>query len=133
MILLTSNDTVQNLPTGVTNCRQKWLPMTGFRKHIFICTNQRDGAADLSCEPKGGTAVQVRFKERLKALGINIDVRANKAGCLDACQHGVVLVIYPDALWYGGVTVDDVDEIIEKSIVNSEKIERLVIKQGFTP
>jgi len=72
----------------------------------------------------------MRFKERLKALGFNIDVRANKAGCLDACQHGVVLVIYPDALWYGGVTVDDVDEIIEKSIVNSEKIPRLLIKKG---
>ena len=54
-------------------------------------------------------------------------VRPNKAGCLDQCAFGAVVVVYPDNVWYGRVTPADVDEIIERHIVKGEIVERLVI------
>ena len=54
-------------------------------------------------------------------------VRPNKAGCLDQCDRGVTLVVYPEGVWYGGVQVEDVDEIISEHIVAGRPVERLVI------
>ncbi len=54
-------------------------------------------------------------------------MRPNKAGCLDQCAKGVSVVVYPDDVWYGGVSVDDVDEIIEQHIVGGQPVERLVV------
>lgn len=101
--------------------------MSRHRKHIFVCINKRENNPKSCCFPKGGLDVQKRFKQCLAELNLSLDVRANKAGCLDACQHGVSVVIYPDQIWYGGVTVEDVDEIIEKSVIGDEVIERLQI------
>lgn len=99
--------------------------MPKFEKHIFICTNLREKDPASSCAPKGGLEVQKKFKERLKELGLSTTVRANQSGCLDTCKQGVSLVIYPQGLWYARVTPGDVDEIIEKSIIKNEVIERL--------
>ena len=49
------------------------------------------------------------------------------SGCLDQCEHGPTVVVYPDAVWYGRVTAADVDEIIESHIVNGKPVERLMI------
>ncbi len=68
------------------------------------------------------------FKKRLKELGLNSDVRANSAGCLDACEYGVTVLVYPEQIWYGGVKTDDVEEIIQSHIVNNKPVERLFIK-----
>ena len=54
-------------------------------------------------------------------------MRANKCGCLDQCELGPTVVVYPEAVWYGHVTPDDVDEIIESHIVGGQPVERLVI------
>lgn len=98
-----------------------------FTKHIFICTNQRESDAEGCCAFRGGADLQIELKKRLKTLGLSTEVRANKAGCLDACANGAVLVIYPQQIWYGRVKISDLDEIIEKSIVKDEVIERLNI------
>lgn len=96
-----------------------------YEKHIFICINSRDNDPARSCGPKGGEEIHKAFKEKLAKLGLAAKVRANKAGCLNACQQGVALVIYPQGIWYGHVTLSDVDEIIEKSIIKNEIIKRL--------
>jgi (2Fe-2S) ferredoxin len=67
------------------------------------------------------------FKAKLKERGINGAVRANKAGCLDQCEHGPTVVVYPDAVWYGGVTPADVDEIIESHIIGNRPVQRLML------
>ncbi len=54
-------------------------------------------------------------------------MRANKAGCLDECEHGVVVVVYPEQVWYRGVTVGDVEEIVERHILGGEYVERLMM------
>jgi (2Fe-2S) ferredoxin len=103
--------------------------MAKFQKHIFICCNQRQpGSARGCCDPAGNAALQKLFKEKLKARGLKGVVRANKAGCLDQCEHGPNVVVYPEQVWYGGVRPEDVDEIIESHIVGGVPVARLLTK-----
>jgi (2Fe-2S) ferredoxin len=105
--------------------------MAKFRRHVFICTNERTADDPRgSCADKGSHEVAAAFKEKLYAAGFKRIVRPNKAGCLDQCAFGVTVVVYPDGVWYGGVTVADVDEIIERHMVRGEIVERLVIPDG---
>jgi len=100
--------------------------MPKFEKHIFICGNQRPPSHPRGCcDPEGRAALQKLFKEKLKTRGLKGQVRANQAGCLDQCEHGPNLVVYPDAVWYGNVTADDVDEIIESHILGGVPVARL--------
>jgi (2Fe-2S) ferredoxin len=102
--------------------------MAKFQRHIFICTNERDSSDERGCcATRGGREVAAAFKERLFNAGFKRIVRPNKAGCLDQCAKGVAIVVYPDNVWYGGVTVDDVDEIIREHIAHGRVVERLVI------
>jgi (2Fe-2S) ferredoxin len=102
--------------------------MPQFHKHLFICINERapDDARGC-CGSRGGADVAAAFKQKLHERGLKRIVRPNKAGCLDQCAHGVAVVVYPDAVWYGGVTVDDVDEIIEEHLLGNRPVERLRI------
>jgi len=103
--------------------------MSRFEKHIFICQNKREeGHPRGSCLVKGSNEVTEQFKKRLKELGLNSKVRANSSGCLDACEFGTTVVVYPGQIWYGGVTKDDVEEIIQVTIIKNKPVERLLIK-----
>jgi (2Fe-2S) ferredoxin len=102
--------------------------MPKFERHIFICTNQRPKDHPRgSCDPTGQGELQWRFKQKLNALGLKGRVRANRSGCLDQCEHGPNMVVYPEAVWYGGVKLEDVDEIIESHILGNRPVERLRI------
>ena len=104
--------------------------MPRFLRHVFVCINQRaPGAERGCCADKGGPAVRDRFKKLLAGRGLLGVVRANKAGCLDQCERGVTVVIYPEQVWYGGVTVDDVAEIVDRHIVGGELVERLLMPE----
>ena len=105
--------------------------MKRFEKHIFICENRRpEGHPRGCCAEKNSPDIKELLKKRIKELGLNTSVRANTAGCLDACEHGVTIVIYPEQIWYGKVTVDDVEEIIQQHIINNSPVERLKITDG---
>ena len=103
--------------------------MPKFEKHIFICTNQRPPEnVRGSCNASGKAELHAAFKAKLKQRGIkDTVVRANKAGCIEQCEHGPNVVVYPDAVWYGGVTPTDVDEIIESHILGNQPVQRLII------
>jgi (2Fe-2S) ferredoxin len=102
--------------------------MPKFDKHIFVCINQRpEGSPRPSCNPTGTGELQWVFKQKLAERGLKHRVRANKSGCLDQCEHGPNVVVYPDAVWYGRVSVADVDEIIESHILGGKPVERLVL------
>jgi len=70
------------------------------------------------------------LKKRLYERGLKRIVRPNKAYCLDQCAKGVAMVVYPEGVWYGGVTVDDVDEIIEEHVLEGRPVERLRIPEA---
>jgi (2Fe-2S) ferredoxin len=102
--------------------------MPKFEKHIFVCTNQRpEGHPRGCCDPAGNAELHRLFKTKLAQRGIKGTVRANKAGCLDQCELGPTVVVYPEAVWYGHVTPADVDEIIDSHIVGGRPVERLII------
>lgn len=102
--------------------------MARFQRHVFICINRREpGDPKGCCAEKGGEAVAKAFKLKLYERGLKRIVRPNKAMCLDQCAKGVTCVVYPDAVWYGGVTPADVDEIIEAHILGGKPVERLRI------
>ena len=102
--------------------------MKRYNKHIFVCENKRpEGHPKGCCSDKGSSEIREQFKSRLKELGLNANVRANSAGCLDACEFGVSIVVYPEQIWYGDVTNADVEEIIQSHIINNNPIERLKI------
>jgi len=103
--------------------------MPKFQRHIFVCANQRDqGHPRGCCDPIGEAVLQKIFKKKLAEHGIRGDVvRANKSGCLEQCEHGPTVVVYPDAVWYGFVKESDVDEIIESHIIGNRPVERLIL------
>jgi (2Fe-2S) ferredoxin len=103
--------------------------MPKFERHIFVCGNVRPaGSPRGCCDPAGQAELQKAFKRKLAERGLKGRVRANQSGCLDQCEHGPNVVIYPEAVWYGGVTLADVDEIVETHIVGGRAVQRLVIK-----
>ena len=59
-----------------------------------------------------------RFRAALAARGLTGRVRANKAQCLDQCEHGPTVVVYPEQVWYGFVRPEDVEEIVDQHIVS---------------
>jgi (2Fe-2S) ferredoxin len=97
-----------------------------FERHLFVCLNERPpGHARGDCTSKGSPDLLKKFKDALKARGLDETIRANKAGCLDSCEHGCSVVVYPEAVWYGAVTQADVDEIVEKHLIKGEPVKRL--------
>jgi len=100
--------------------------MPRFTRHIFVCGNQRPAEHPRgSCDPTGSDTMQKLFKAKLIEHGLRGSVRANRSGCLNQCEHGPTVVIYPEGIWYGGVTGADVEEIVSEHIVNGRIVERL--------
>ncbi|RKY18243.1 MAG: (2Fe-2S) ferredoxin domain-containing protein [Planctomycetota bacterium] len=109
-----------------------------FERHLFVCTNAREaGNPKGCCASKGGAEVAQAIKLAAYERGLKGKVRVNKAGCLDACAEGLSAVVYPDGIWYRRITLDDVEEIVQRTLVQGEIIERLVAPQhprlGPTP
>ena len=102
--------------------------MSYYKRHVFFCCNQRDPPENC-CNNHGSGKMQAYAKQRIKELGLDGKgkVRINKAGCLDRCDEGPVLVVYPDAVWYTYVDRHDIDEIIDSHIVHGRVVERLRI------
>lgn len=99
-----------------------------FTHHIFVCCNQRaPGHSRGCCNPEGSGALRDYFKAELSKRQLGPLVRANQAGCLDQCELGPTVVIYPQQIWYGGVRLEDVPRIIEETIVGGRVLEDLLI------
>ena len=108
--------------------------MPRFERHIFVCENVRpDGHPRGCCAAKGSPQVRARFKQLIHEHGLEGRVRANMAGCLDQCEHGITVVVYPEGVWYGGVTTGDVDEIFTRHILGGEVVERLLLPEPGEP
>jgi (2Fe-2S) ferredoxin len=102
--------------------------MSYYKRHVFFCCNQRD-PPEACCANHDAKQMQSYAKQRIKELDLNGKgkVRINTAGCLDRCDEGPVLVIYPDDVWYTYVDRDDIDEIIDSHVLNGRIVERLKI------
>ena len=102
--------------------------MPSLRRHVFVCVNERDPSNPKGCcKAKGAVEVRDRLKKELAERGLRHLIRANNAGCLDQCEHGVTVLVYPEQVWYGHVTTDDVAELIDRHLVGGEFVERLML------
>jgi (2Fe-2S) ferredoxin len=101
--------------------------MSYYAKHVFFCCNQREGPDRPCCNNKGASKMRDYAKSRVKALGLAGEgrIRINQAGCLDRCEEGPCVVVYPEAVWYTYVDESDIDEIIEEHLQNGRIVERL--------
>ena len=98
-----------------------------YEKHIFICINERPPDSSKGCcASGGGKEIRYEFVKLINEYGLKGKVRSNKTGCLDACEIGPAVVIYPSGLWYTGVIPEDVPEIFEKSVLVDEPGQRLL-------
>lgn len=102
--------------------------MSLYEHHVFVCHNVRpEGAPRPSCTADGKSELFVQLQQLTKAAGIHDRVRINKSLCLDQCEHGPVVVVYPDEIWYGGVMPENAAEIVQEHLVNGRPVERLRI------
>ncbi|MDR3367910.1 (2Fe-2S) ferredoxin domain-containing protein [Rhodoferax sp.] len=98
-----------------------------FQRHIFFCTNERQNG-EACCAQHDALGAFERCKAQVKTAGLAGPgaVRVNKAGCLDRCAAGPVVVVYPEAVWYSYVDSSDIDEIVESHLKNGQVVERLL-------
>jgi (2Fe-2S) ferredoxin len=99
-----------------------------YAHHVFFCCNQRTNG-EACCADRGAQAMRDYAKSKVKSLALAGPgkVRINQAGCLDRCQEGPVIVVYPEEVWYTYVDKHDIDEIIEEHLINGRVVERLRI------
>jgi (2Fe-2S) ferredoxin len=116
------------LPEPMAATERNEQRMSYYKYHVFFCTNQRDGERPC-CQQHDAQSMRDYTKQRAKALGLTGQggVRINSAGCLDRCEEGPAVVVYPDAVWYTYVDREDLDEIIERHLQGGEIVERLKI------
>lgn len=98
-----------------------------FTHHVFCCQNRREpGDARGCCAGKGAEDLRDYMKERCKALGLP-KTRINAAGCLDRCELGPTLVVYPEGVWYHAETRADIDAIIAEHLQGGVPVARLML------
>jgi (2Fe-2S) ferredoxin len=100
--------------------------MLPFDRHVFVCVNERDlDNPKGCCARKGSSEIRDRLKVLAVEAGLKGRVRVNSAGCLGHCALGVTVVVYPEAVWYGKMTMDDIDEVFREHILGGRPVDRL--------
>jgi (2Fe-2S) ferredoxin len=103
-------------------------PKPYYEAHVFCCTNRRPaGHPRGCCAERDGEALRDHMKSRARDLGLK-NVRINSAGCLDRCELGPTMVIYPEGVWYSVPTKADVDEVLETHMLKGGRVERLMLQ-----
>ncbi|MBS0222338.1 MAG: (2Fe-2S) ferredoxin domain-containing protein [Proteobacteria bacterium] len=103
-------------------------PEPYYEAHVFCCTNRRPaGHPRGSCADKGAEELRDYMKGRAKELGLK-KVRINSAGCLDRCELGPTVVVYPEGVWYSVATKEDVDEVLQTHLMQGDRVERLMLR-----
>jgi len=100
--------------------------MQPFRHHVIVCTQQKPENVPC-CAAAAGAAVVAALQQHLGKQGMAADVIVSTTGCLGACHHGPVMIVYPDATWYGCVTPEDVPEIVASHLKSGQPVARLML------
>lgn len=103
-------------------------PEQYYKAHVFCCTNTRvEGHPRGCCSEKNAVALRAYMKLKAKELGLE-GVRVNNAGCLDRCELGPTMVIYPEGVWYRCTSEQDIDEVLQVHVREGGRVERLMLK-----
>lgn len=103
-------------------------PAPYYETHVFCCVNERPaGHARGCCKGRGAERLRNYMKARAKELGLE-NIRINQSGCLDRCELGPTMVIYPEGIWYSYHSVEDAEEIIQRHLIKGERVLRLLLQ-----
>lgn len=117
----------RNLGVKKTVNKNSNEPNLFYRKHVFCCVNVREeGHPRGCCSAKGSVALRDYMKAKAKEMGLK-RVRINTSGCLDRCELGPSIVIYPEGVWYTCKTTEDVDRILEDHIRDGGRVDHLLM------
>ena len=96
--------------------------------HVFACTSCRiNGQQKGFCHTKGSVGLVEKFIEEIEDRGLSDDVMITNTGCFGICDKGPIVVVYPEGIWYGGVTDDDVERIVEEHFEGGTPVKDLQI------
>jgi (2Fe-2S) ferredoxin len=108
-------------------------PPLFYERHVFVCTNVRpEGHPRGCCKAKGSEQLRDYMKARAKELGIK-NIRINTAGCLERCELGPSMVVYPEGVWYRPTSNADIDEILQRHLIEGGRVSRIMLKPGDDP
>jgi len=85
-----------------------------YRKIVFVCTHERVPGERTCCGPKGGVDFHATLKAMVKERGLRTRVRVSKSGCMDRCEFGTNLMVFPDNIWYSNVTEADLPGLVDQ-------------------
>ncbi len=102
-------------------------PAPYYEAHVFCCVNERPaGHPRGCCKEKGAEALRNYLKARAKELGLD-KLRINQSGCLDRCELGPTLVIYPEGIWYSIASIAEAEEILQRHLIGGERVAHLML------
>ncbi|MDF2802428.1 MAG: dehydrogenase (ubiquinone) 24 kDa subunit [Anaerocolumna sp.] len=102
--------------------------MVAPKYHIFVCTSCRiNGVQKGFCYSKDAVGIVGKFMEELDDRGLSSDVMITNTGCFGICDKGPIAVVYPEGIWYGNLTEDDVERIMDSHIEGGEPVRELMI------
>ncbi len=99
--------------------------MEPFRYHVYACQQEKPGNAPC-CAGRGSAQVLEALRRELAAQGLSAEVQVTTSGSIGLCERGPNLIVYPEGVWYAGVQVTDVAELVREHFVNGRPLERLV-------
>lgn len=100
--------------------------MEPFRYHVYSCQQEKPGTPAPCCSARGSAQVLEALRRELAAQGLMNDVQVTTCGSLGMCERGPNMVVYPEGIWYSGVQVGDVPELVREQFSNGRPLERLV-------
>ena len=104
-----------------------------YNVHVFCCTNQRPaGHPRGCCLDKDALRLRNYMKARAKELDL-AGVRINTSGCLDRCELGPTMVIYPEGVWYSCRTIEDVEAVLQDHVIGGGRVSRLMLRPEDDP
>lgn len=97
-----------------------------YERHVFVCTNGE------WCPSVDGDGIGVHsaLKAAVADAGLTGRVRVNQSGCLNQCGNGPMAVVYPDDVWYGGLSPADADTLVREHLEAGRPVERLRFEPG---
>ena len=104
--------------------------MEPFRYHVYVCTQQKPNPEAPSCPNRGSAQVLDALRAELGKAGLADEVQVTTSGSIGLCTRGPNMVVYPEGIWYSGVQVADVPEIVKEHFMNDRPVSRLANKDA---
>ena len=113
---------------GATSRRLPDDPESPYEVHVFCCVNQRPPTHRRGCCASKDALNLCNYMCRLAMVkAADRRIRINLAGCLNMCERGPTMVIYPEGVWYRYENEADVEEILARHVIRGQRVQRLLI------